>query len=992
MANAYGIVHQYGEPQSTFDADLAANVLGQKQQQFDANQQKIDQTLAQMGLSASMLKNDGAKEYINDRVNQVIEQTRGMRTSDIGSQATTRKLISTINSALDDKTIKHIGYGQQIEKFQASVAAAQEDGKYADMNYQDAAITAGLQEYMQGDVNSELGSLKYTPYNDNAMGLMKKVKEIKSTMGEEYEDILTADGVVERVKIKNLTDSEWRQVLPKYIDPQMKAQMEIEGRAMFGWSKENVIKYSEKAIDERINPLKKKIERNKNLLNTEGEYSEAKKKKLIGEIATNQKMVDALENKKLEQDYDMTSLGSALVMEDLINTTAAIVGNNPSIERKYDKNSRQAISNNALLDSEGQGIVMSDTTTDKLEEVTEQTRLRRQNESKQEYLQDINNAFKTLPEELRIEAEELAETYREEDSELSVEDSRYMAFDKKVAKAKSVEALEAHHKLQSSKIKYGKQVKSNTESYKKVVAQELWQEEKIYKSVIEEGVFDQTKIVLDDGSSIHSKDYLERQGVNSYEDWLKFLDKPESSEFKGQVLANYALSDTNRDIRGISSSLGEALGEGGTATRFSREDYHNLKSLMAVYGEEMDITDLLVFNKKDVTLNEIINITSGLEAFQETPMGVSEETLPESHIIKHLGDGIERMKISLNPEAKHTKTYKALEKTLKAKNYRDKPVFLSNLTSNIVDDSFYSDKTIRDTFKRSNVIDRIEKERNAQDVLINTPKKITLQAAKTDGKASNEIMAVQSLAASRDTTGNFKLERNLPVEIRINPSDPGQVVIEQMKEYSKADYNKKIVNTLRGENIAIVDISQFAQQLPELYARLDLNEQTGSINYLSDMDEEREGIAYLQENDRESAEAYTKFFQGNTKLANSATKDASLDMLESILPEETRDVYSLGFRKAIENSDKFSVSLKTKGDKKYIKIFSTEGENKTLLNSIDMSSKPTEELLRTFNAAPQVFLTQYFETIAQDIAFNSVNNEGRMSNRFKGFWELIEKL
>lgn len=990
MANAYGIVHQYGEPQSTFDADLAINVLGQKQQQFDANQQKIDQTLAQMGLQASMIENDDAKKYLSDRVNQVIQETQNLRTSDIGSKDSTRKILSTINTALDDKALKHIGYGQEIQQFNASVNAAMEEGKYADQNYQDAVQQAGLQEYIQGDVNADLGNLNYNPFVDVNMGLVKKVKDIKASMGEQFEEVINAEGVVEKVKINNLTDAQWQQVLPRYVDDQMKTQIEIEGRARFGWNKENVVRYAEQAIDSKIEPLKKGIEKRKSLLQTDGEYSEFQKKQLKDEIATAQRKIEAFESQKLNQDYDMTTLGGSLVMEDLINTTASIVGNDPSIERDYSEvknTSKQAASNNALFDSEGNNIVFSDTKTGELQEITEQTLLTMKDEARKEYLGNINAAYNTLPTDLKKETEELAQSYREEDPDLSVEDSRYMAFTKKASKANSEDTLNALNTARTSKIKYGKQVKVESESYKNVVAQEIWKDEEIYESVIEKGAFDQTKIVLDNGQEVHSKDYLESQGVKSYQDYLDFLEKPESIDFKGQVLADYALSESNTGATLSVSNLGYAL-EGGTAVRFSREDYHNIKSLIAAYGEEMNVTDLLSFNKKDITLKSISG--PGSTAVPDT--GVSEETLSESHIIEHLGDGIELMKVSLNPEAKNRKAYKALEKRLQSGNYKKQTTFVSSLTSDVVDESFYSDKTIRSKFKRSNVIDRLQQERDKQNTKINTPKKITLQAGRTNSKASNELVAAQTLAASSDARGRFKVEKDLPMEITINPLDPGEVIIEQMREYSKADYNKGVVDTLRADNRAVVDIAEFANQLPDLYARLDLNEQAGSVSYLSDMEEEREGIAYLQENDRETAKAYINFFQGNPKLANSATKDASLDMIENILPEDTREVYSFDFQKAIQNSDKFSVKLKRKGDAQYIKIFSNYDGEKKLLNSIDVSSKPPEELLKTFNVAPQILLTQYFETIAQDIAFNSVNNGGRMSNRFKGFWELIGKL
>src|SRR5699024_2033795 len=99
MASAYGIVHNYGEPQSLFDAELALQALSYKQQKFDANELKVKQALAQYGVQASQLARPQDREYMYDKVTSLIDNINGLRTADFSSSNVTEGIIGHIGQA-----------------------------------------------------------------------------------------------------------------------------------------------------------------------------------------------------------------------------------------------------------------------------------------------------------------------------------------------------------------------------------------------------------------------------------------------------------------------------------------------------------------------------------------------------------------------------------------------------------------------------------------------------------------------------------------------------------------------------------------------------------------------------------------------------------------------------------------------------------------------------------------------------------------------------
>src|SRR5690606_26548484 len=129
MASAYGIIHNYGEPQSTFDAGLALQALQYKQQKYDANAIKIEQTLNQFGIQMNQLVRPEDREHLYQKVNKLVNSIQGLHGADLGKRGVTQGIIGHISQALDERTITQLGNSAKIRNFQSQVQAAQESDK-----------------------------------------------------------------------------------------------------------------------------------------------------------------------------------------------------------------------------------------------------------------------------------------------------------------------------------------------------------------------------------------------------------------------------------------------------------------------------------------------------------------------------------------------------------------------------------------------------------------------------------------------------------------------------------------------------------------------------------------------------------------------------------------------------------------------------------------------------------------------------------------------
>jgi len=1012
MANAYGIVHQYGEPQSTFDSELAISVLQQKQGQFDANQQKIDQTLSQMGLQASMIKNDDARQYLNDRVNKVIQETQSLRTSDIGSRDSTRKIISTISSALDDKAIKHIGYGQQIDNFNRSVQAVMEDedGNFSQDNYQDAIKSAGLEEYLNGDADSDLGALSYSSYTDYKAELVATVKGLKEIQGSRVVDIEDPNipGKITKVTIDNLTAGQWIDVLPQRITPQMETQMEIDGRAMFQWDKTNLIRYKSEAISAEKEVIQKKIDGLKSKLKT-GQPDKATTAKHKKDIEAFEKSIAKLSQQEMNQDYDMTATGKAIVMSRAIQSIASIAGSDPSEEISFDEDLADRTTR-ALYDQEMPGVNVLDMTARNIKEIKAEDFLRAATEIENTYNSTLNSGMSTLPEELRKDTEALAKGYMEEG--LSKTEARFKAFEVNALKSGSLESLNYLHETRKARSDHKMQSRVDKKGYEEGT-KNLWSTENstIYKSVTEKGFFDDTKIVLEDGTAMHSKDYLEKEvgseqgfpnGITNKEDFQKFTASEEGADFRGQLLADVALSETNTSLDGRVTSIGGALKGSGVVGRFSKEDLHNLKTLSSNFGEDLKMTDLFIFSVSDTSIfNPPANNNSIMDIFtlgsnDSQPVEDNYREVDENYVLEHLGDAVENYKIELNPDAKGTESYKAIQKRLGVNDYsggrpgdRSNSETSANPLKTFTDNSFYDDFSIKNIFSRKNVISEVNRAREKENVKVNQPKKIVLDPPLKPSEPGPQWIAAKRLIGSGDAEGLIDLNNKGTLEIFRDPTDPNMYVIRQLNVERKANYDKKKIESLSAFDEVRVDATQFRQALPVLASRIDDLEVAGQLNFNSNFEDTQPSLSYPKGEDVEIVKSYTEFFNFNPNLAGIATEDGAHGVIKNSLPEDQAKFYMENvFEKVFENSNKFSVKYKKKGNEQYAKIYFKNKENEEQVGSLDLSGMDQEQISKTFNVAPQVFLSQYLQIMASDLK----KDDGFPGRRLIDFMKILDQL
>src|SRR5690606_13580705 len=132
--------------QSTFDAGLALQALQYKQQKYDANAIKIEQTLNQFGIQMNQLVRPEDREHLYQNVNKLVNSIQGLHGADLGKRGVTQGIIGHISQALDERTITQLGNSAKIRNFQSQVQAAQESdkGTYSELNYRYAVQKSGL--------------------------------------------------------------------------------------------------------------------------------------------------------------------------------------------------------------------------------------------------------------------------------------------------------------------------------------------------------------------------------------------------------------------------------------------------------------------------------------------------------------------------------------------------------------------------------------------------------------------------------------------------------------------------------------------------------------------------------------------------------------------------------------------------------------------------------------------------------------------------------
>lgn len=238
MSSYLSSEYKIQQPVSSFNVNLADNVISTLQGKYDTNKAKIDQTLAVYNNQLRGLRAED-NEYIANRLNEVdsvIEQYK-KKNGNLAYNSTTDTILSTVKSLMDDPIIKDAvknkAYFDNYEK-QVQEIKKKNPEKYSDINYQDGLKQGGYYSYLKGE-SKGIGNLQYQEYTNAPKEISDAVGKWAKENG--YEQQITTENkglyfinktheVLSQDKILNYIDT--------IVDPKTRAQMDINARASYG--------------------------------------------------------------------------------------------------------------------------------------------------------------------------------------------------------------------------------------------------------------------------------------------------------------------------------------------------------------------------------------------------------------------------------------------------------------------------------------------------------------------------------------------------------------------------------------------------------------------------------------------------------------------------------------------------------------------------------------------------------------------------------------
>ena len=236
MAFGYNTKIDYGKPVNYLqNAMLSGQVQTALQQRFDVNSAKLEEIIKKVS-SVPILQED-AKRYLGEKIqgglNLIQANLKASRGNGLLSNSVSTQLQGYITDAIDGKVKDHLRYSQQIQNFEAGVAKMREkDPKtYNQKNYEFSKYMAGYNEYINGTVDTKLGSLQYTPNKDVWGDATKKIDDIIKAKGDMTVDVIDPNNPATVIKksLKGLSKEEIVKYMPELLDSQDKQQLMIDG-------------------------------------------------------------------------------------------------------------------------------------------------------------------------------------------------------------------------------------------------------------------------------------------------------------------------------------------------------------------------------------------------------------------------------------------------------------------------------------------------------------------------------------------------------------------------------------------------------------------------------------------------------------------------------------------------------------------------------------------------------------------------------------------
>lgn len=959
MASAYGIIHQYGEPQSTFDADLALQALSHKQGKFDANLLKIEQTLNQWGLQASQMKNGEAREYLYQKVSNLTNNIQNLSGADLSQRGVTQGIIGHINQALDPTVMYHMAAGKQIEQFQANIQQIREDNpeKLSDLNLQDAMQRSGYNEYVNGGLDAKLGPLSYVPYVDKVMEVNKKIKLLKETNKKESFEIDLGNGQTKTVTVEDMTPAQWYEVFPSLITPDIQAQIEVEGRARMGWSDDAARNYLSGIRDTAVEEKKKKLENYK--VELKGQISEGERKRLTDEKTLLEKQITELETRTFE-NKNATNVGAMLVREEFRSRVSQRVGAEPSVSLQGKQNTATDRTKAALLGGSS-ALITTPLPQENQEVLTRESFAEREVASDQALTNSISTAYSALPSDIKTVVDEKVKGIMNPESvnydpNRTVEDARYEAMISSVPMASTdsyayVDAM--------------KRAKDVNDNYYKAVVETSNETTKGTWNEASDGVYDalfnethNIELFDRDGQSVTTDKYFSDRGIRTKEDFKNFLNSPASDDFKAQYYAEGVIK--SRFVGRNTPSYGLTQMEGGVMTVLTPNLLKSFNRVTTTLGEDVDVTD-------------VFTVTDG-----------GGNRLSEAEVVAAIKEGSTGVfNMQLNTRGKtDSETYKYLQNAVGASQTR---------TGNI----FSRDKTLHDDAYIGSLFDTKEYDKKYIDRLkINSINiaglnAITFTDVPTTNKEAQENPywdGIQAFASDIGNSQRAQFDYGQPIVFR--RGEGGTIIATQFESNSKADWENQTIFTAGGDKVAVGSEQAFAKYNPKLYNQIMQKETEGELVFgLGETKYSK--IRSFPETTIQSKKAALNYL-GPT-MATLAVRDEAVQAVKTELPEifqsEAAAGYTVLLNRAFDNTDQFRTGyVENQDGSKYISVEGnigspTEPEWK-LISEVDVSNNTAETVQRILNTANQAYLTIGLTNLLREVANRGTREEIENYDKF----------
>ena len=269
MASAYSIARNYSPYVQPYNLDLLQKGLEYKQQKYDVNSAAIQSQIDQ--LSNLKLAKGADQEYLNARLNTLVQQVNKFGAVDLSSTGVTKNIQNHVKQALDQNVMTAYIGSQNLANLRKEIEDVRKNKPKSYSSQNEAYALRGAVEWLNdGQVGSSYGGGSYIPYTDVAGKQQKALKELY----KDSESVVTvpetllnpATGKMEPTgrmitkKFKGLQDEEISSIFESGLSSQDRQQMEIDAWATYNQNPAAAVDMYNRYTDNRRGELTKRLE------------------------------------------------------------------------------------------------------------------------------------------------------------------------------------------------------------------------------------------------------------------------------------------------------------------------------------------------------------------------------------------------------------------------------------------------------------------------------------------------------------------------------------------------------------------------------------------------------------------------------------------------------------------------------------------------------------------------------------------------------------